>query len=136
MIKLSPQFTTTVEYLYGGTMVGSVTTDTLYVTSVRLDFSSGAIYAEIVRGTTDPSTGIFEQNYDSVSITVNPDGSFLSSDGKWQGNLGTQATSLVAQLASTFDEFILGAGLVTGTSVSDSIAYGTAQGVVVSPPLG
>lgn len=114
MIKLSGSSVTTIQYLSGPSVIGSVVTDTLYISSVRLDFSTGAIYATIQRGTTDVN-GIFGENYPSVDITVNPDGSFLSSDGKWVGNLGAQATSLVAQLKTTFDNFVLLAGLVSGT---------------------
>jgi len=117
MIKLSSQNITTIQYLYGGTIVGSVVTDTLYVKSVRIDFSTGALYATISRGTI--VDGVFAENYPSVDIVVNPDGSFISSDGKWQGSLGPTASSLVAQLASTFDNFILAAGLVDGKAAAN-----------------
>jgi hypothetical protein len=60
---------------------------------------------------------VFSQNYPSVDIVVNPDGSFISSDGVWVGSLGAQATSLVAQLRATFDNFVLAAGLVQGAVI-------------------
>lgn len=114
MIKLATAFQTTVQYLSGAQVVDSTVTDTLYVSEVRLDFSTGAMYASIARGTV--VNGVFVQNYPSVAITVNPDGSFISDDGKWTGSLGAQASGLVAQLKSTFDQFILAAGLVQGTA--------------------
>lgn len=113
MIKLSQSYTTTVQYLSGTTVTGTNTTDTLFVQAVRLDFSTGSMYATVARGTT--VNGVFGQNYPSVEIVVNPDGSFLSNDGKWVGSLGTTAYNLVAQLKQTFDQFILDAGLVQGT---------------------
>lgn len=120
MIQLAQANQTTVQYLEGTTVVSSTVTNILYVTAVRLDFTTGAIYATIARGTTDPTTGVFSQNYPSVDIVVNPDGSFLSSDGKWVGNLGAAATTLVAQLQQTFDQFVLASKLVAGTSVSNT----------------
>lgn len=113
MIKLAAANQTTVQYLAGTTLESSVVTDTLYVESVNIDFTTGALYATIARGTT--VNGVFSQNYPSVSIVVNPDGSFVSSDDKWVGSLGGAAASLVAQLATTFDNFVLAAGLVQGT---------------------
>ena len=113
MIKLAVDYQTTIQYLSGAKITGTVVTDTLYVQSVRLDFSTGAIYATIARGAV--VNGVFAQNYPSVDITVNPDGSFLSSDGTWVGSLGAQAASLVSQLKTTFDNFILLSGQVQGT---------------------
>jgi hypothetical protein len=114
MITLTGTSITTIQYLSGASVIGSDVTDTLYVQNVKLDFSTGAMYATIARGTV--VNGVFTSNYPSVSVTVNPDGSFISSDGKWTGSLGASATTLVAQLKSTFDQFILGTGLIQGTS--------------------
>ncbi len=112
MIVLLTPYTTTVQYLTGTTVSDSVITDTLYVREVRLDFASGAMYATIDRGTV--VNGVFTQNYPSVEIVVNPDGSFISNDKKWQGTL-TTAPAFVAQLKGQFDQFVLAAGLVQGT---------------------
>lgn len=111
MIKLDVPFTTTIQYLSGDSVVGAVVTDTLYVQKVVLDFSTGAIYATIARGTT--VNGVFGQNYPSVDIIVNPDGSFISSDGKWSGSI-VSAPTIVGQLKTQFDQFILASGLVKG----------------------
>jgi hypothetical protein len=111
MIKLNTPFTTTVQYLAGTTVTSSTVTDTLYVQDVRLDFSTGAVYATIARGTI--TNGVFGSNYPSVTVTVNPDGSFISDDGKWSGtvpNIGT----LIANLKTQFDQFILASGAVQG----------------------
>lgn len=113
MINLAPASTTTVQYLSGTTVVDSVLTDTLYVQNVDIDFSNGSMSALIARGTF--ANGVFGQNYPAVRVVVNPDGSFLSDDGKWKGNLGSTATNLIAQLRATFDQFVLAAGLVQGT---------------------
>jgi hypothetical protein len=114
MIKLATTNQTTVQYLSGTSVVNSTVTDTLFVQSVRLDFSTGAMYATIARGAL--VNGVFASNYPSVDIVVNPDGSFISSDSKWIGSLGAQASGLVAQLKSTFDNFVLAAGLVSGVT--------------------
>lgn len=119
MIKLNQTSSTTVQYLSGTTVTSSTVTDTLYVQSVRIDFGTGALYATIARGTTD-SNGHFMQNYPSVDVVVNPDGSFVSSDDKWQGSLGPAASALVSQLQNTFDQFVLAAQLVSGTIVANS----------------
>lgn len=112
MIKLNTPYTTTVQHLSGTTVASSVVTDTLYVQDVRLDFSTGAMYATIQRGTT--VNGVFASNYPPLDVTVNPDGSFISSDGTWSGSVAS-APGLVTQLKSTFDQFILASGAVTGT---------------------
>jgi hypothetical protein len=114
MIKLSGNFITTQQTLSGTTVSSSVVTDTLFVTDVRMDFITGALYATIQRGTL--VNGVFTSNYQQVQITVNPDGSFVSSDGSWKGTLSSIAT-LVAGLKSQFDAFVLASGLVTGTAV-------------------
>lgn len=116
MIILAAGDTTTLQWLSGSTVISSTVTDTLYVKSVRLDFQTGAIYATIARGTV--VNGVFAENYPSVDIVVNPDGSFVSSDNKWKGNISS-AGVLVSQLKTQFDQFILSAGLIAGTAVSD-----------------
>jgi len=115
MIKLTGDSVTTVQYLSGTTVVGSVVTDVLYIQSVRLDFSSGALYATISRGTTD-ANGVFSSNYPSLDIVVNPDGSFISSDGKWTGALNN-VSALMNSLKSQFDQFILLSGMVKGSAI-------------------
>lgn len=114
MIKLNTPYTTTVQYLSGTTVVSSVVTDTLCVSKVTIDFSTGALYATIQRGTVNPTTGEFGSNYPDLDVVVNPDGSFVSSDGTWSGSVAS-APALVAQLKATFDQFILASGAVTGT---------------------
>ena len=114
MIKLNTPYTTTVQYLSGNTVVSATVTDTLYVQSVSIDFSTGALYATIARGTVNDQ-GMFGQNYPSLEVVVNPDGSFLSNDSTWRGSLGGNAAALIAQLRSTFDQFILASGSVSGT---------------------
>lgn len=112
MIKLDVPYTTTVQYLAGNTVVSSVTTDTLYVREVRMDFSTGSMYALIDRGTV--INGVFGSNYPSLEIIVNPDGSFTSPDGStWVGTVAS-SPALVAQLKTTFDQFLLASGKITG----------------------
>lgn len=111
MIKLAVPNQTTIQYLEGTTLVDSTVTDTLYVQSVNLDFNTGAIYATIARGTV--INGVFASNYSSLSVVVNPDGSFLSSDGKWVGTVAN-APALVAGLKSQFDQMILASGAIQG----------------------
>lgn len=89
----------------------TITTDTLFVSSVTIDFTSGAMYATIQRGTGTP----FGSNMDALQVTVNPDGSFISTDGTWAGTVGGIAASLVASLRAQFDQFILASGKVSGT---------------------
>jgi hypothetical protein len=91
----------------------TITTDTLLVSSVTLDLEVGAIYAEIKRGTGTP----FVENMDPVSLTVNPDGSFISSDGLWSGSLGSVAAGLIATLRTQFDQFILASGQVASSRI-------------------
>ena len=114
MISLDQANQTTVQYLAGDKVVSSVVTDTLYVSSVRLDFSTGAMYADIARGTV--VDGVFAQNYSTVSIVVNPDGSFLSNDGLWEGKLAF-APAFVDQLKKQFDQFVLASGLISGKAI-------------------
>ena len=93
---------------------GSVTTitNTLFVSSVTLDMTTGAIYATIQRGAL--LNGIFTPNFPTLQVTVNPDGSFISQDGTWSGSVGAIAASLVASLKTQFDQFILASGAVSG----------------------
>ncbi len=113
MIKLDSQFVTTVQTSLGG-QTQTTLTDTLFVSDVRLDFTSGAIYATIARGSV--VDGQFTANMQPSQIVVNPDGSFISDDGLYNGTLGA-ATQLVAQLKATFDQFVLSSGKVTGTQI-------------------
>ena len=111
MIKLDPNYCTTVISSFNGT-TQTITTDTLFVSDVRLDMRTGAIYSTVQKGTGSP----FVSNLSSIDICVNPDGSFISSDGLWSGSVQS-APALVAQLKATFDQFILASGKVTGTAV-------------------
>jgi hypothetical protein len=98
---------------------GSVTTvtDTLFVSSVRFDMAVGAMYATIERGTT--VNGVFTSNFPTLQVTVNPDGSFISSDGSWSGSVGAIAAQLVNTLAAEFDQFIIASGSLSGTIVPE-----------------
>jgi hypothetical protein len=134
MIKLDIANQTTVQYLEGATVVSSTVTDTLYVSEVRLDFTTGAIYATIHRGTTDPSTGVFGDNYPALDIVVNPDGSFISSDGKWNGSLGAAVSNIMAQLQATFDQFVVASQAVVGKTTSNTSAPTAPAPVDQTPP--
>lgn len=114
MLKLDTSYTTTVQYLSGTTVVSSVITDTLYVRNVNVDFSTGSMRATVDRGI--EVNGIFESNYPSLDIIVNPNGTFSSLDGTWVGSVAS-APQLVAQLKTTFDGFLLASGLITGKVV-------------------
>lgn len=116
MILLSAVDTTTI--LQTGPGVSKkVITDTVYVTSVTIDFTTGAIYATIQRGTGTP----FVPNMATLQVTVNPDGSFISQDGTWSGSVGAIAASLITSLRSQFDQFILASGSLTGAEILNSL---------------
>ncbi|HLX83809.1 MAG TPA: hypothetical protein VKR59_07915 [Terriglobales bacterium] len=110
MIKLDTAFITGIVSTMGGATT-TVTTDTLFVSCVRMDFTTGALYATIKRGTGTP----FVPNMDDLDICVNPDGSFVSTDSSWTGSV-VSVPALVAQLKAEFDQFILASGKVTGTA--------------------
>lgn len=112
MIRLDAQFQTTVQILSGGTVVNSVTTDTLLVSNVQIDFQQGVLHADIQRGSV--VGGAFVANYPPVRVKVKDDGSFISDDASWHGTLPGLA-QLMNQLKSEFDQFILSSGFVTGT---------------------
>ena len=115
MIKLDEKFQTVVRnYSNFNGSVSDVTvmTDTLFISDVGIDFTTGILRATIQKGTNPP----FQPNLDSTVITVNPDGSFTSSDGSWSGS-SPAVVALVAQLKAAFDGFILMSGLVTGTII-------------------
>ena len=111
MIKLDTAFQTVASSTFNG-VTTTVTTDTLFVSAVRIDFTTGALYATIRKGSGAP----FSDTIDAMEICVNPDGSFISSDGTWSGSVDS-APALVASLKMTFDQFILASGKVTGTIV-------------------
>jgi hypothetical protein len=116
MILLSAGDITTVQHTGPGVSQTTVT-DTLYITSVTIDLTTGALYATIQRGTGTP----FVSNLTTQQVTVNPDGSFISSDGTWTGSVGTVAATLVTSLRNQFDQFILASGAVTGTEIQGSL---------------
>ena len=111
MIKLDTPFQTVQSLTFNGQTI-TTTTDTLFISSVRIDFNTGAIYATIQKGTGDT----FIDTLPPIDIVVNPDGSFGSSDHLWTGSVPA-AIQLVEQLRTTFDQFILSSGKVTGKLV-------------------
>jgi hypothetical protein len=111
MIKLDALYQTVASSTFNGETT-TQTTDTLFVQEVRIDFTTGAMYANVQKGTGHP----LQQTLDAIQICVNPDGSFISTDGLWSGSV-VSAPALVAQLKATFDQFILASGKVTGTAV-------------------
>ena len=114
MIKLDAPFQTVASSTFNG-VTTTVLTNTLFISSVRIDFNTNAMYATIQKGTVD-ALGSFGANLSAVEICVNPDGTFVSSDGSWSGSV-TSAPALVAQLKVAFDGFILASGTVTGSVV-------------------
>jgi hypothetical protein len=116
MINLTGNSITSVETTFDGE-TATTTTDVLFVSKVSLDFKANALYATIQRGTM--VNGTFQSNFAPLMVTVNPDSSFVSSDGSWQGDLppGTVA-QLMAALAGQFDSFILSSGAVTGSEAT------------------
>jgi hypothetical protein len=102
MITLTDGLVTTIKYLAGANEIGSQTTDTLFISEVRIDFGTGAIYATIKRGYVDKE--VFRENYPALSIVVNPDGSFISNDGKYTGTV--PISQLVQGLSAQFDSFV------------------------------
>jgi len=111
MIKLDAKFQTVLSSSFNGATT-TVTTDTLFVSSVRIDFTTGALYATLRKGTGSP----FVDNLPSVDICVNPDGTFISSDGLWKGFVAS-VPALVGALRTQFDQFILASGAVTGEAI-------------------
>lgn len=111
MIKLDALYQTVASSTFNG-VTSTKVTDTLFVQEVRIDFTTGTIYSNVQKGTGKP----FQQTLDAIQICVNPDGTFVSSDGDWIGSVGPSAPALVAQLKATFDQFILASGKVTGTA--------------------
>ena len=111
MIKLDPKYQTVLQSSFNGGVFTAVT-DTLFVSNVRIDFTTGAMYATIQKGTGIP----FVSNLPPTELCVNPDGSFISQDGSWSGSCPA-VVALVAQLRAAFDGFILGSGVVTGTQI-------------------
>lgn len=112
MIKLDPAFVTVVQDTMGAKQ-STTTTDTLFISQVRLDFTTGAIYATIQRGALD-ANGQFISNYPDLDVIVNPDGSFIATNNLWSGSVAN-APTLVQQLKSQFDQMILASGVVGGT---------------------
>lgn len=111
MILLTTPYVTTVQKTGPG-VTQTTTTDTLFVSSVAFDMTTGAIYATIQRGT---GKAPFIANMDALQLTVNPDGSFISSDGTWTGAVPS-APVLVASLKTQFDQMVLSSGSIAGTA--------------------
>src|ERR1700728_403965 len=110
MILLNAPYVTTVTTALGG-QSQVVTTDTLFVSEVKLDFESGKIYATIQRGTGSP----FVANMPPLKVGVNPDGSFWASEGSWAGAISGGISALLSSLQSQFDQMLLASGAITGT---------------------
>jgi hypothetical protein len=117
MIKLNSPYVTSVVSTMGSESK-TIVTDTLFISHVRLDLTTGALYATVQRGTGNP----FVANMTPLEVCVNPDGSFVSSDGSWSGSVAS-APALVSELAQEFDQFILGSGEITGTVIADGVGY-------------
>jgi len=114
MITLSAASTTTIQDTFNG-QVKTITTDTLFVSYAELSFASGSIMAIIQRGTMVGTPPVFVPNMSPLRVQLNADGTFASTDGTWTGAT-TSAPALIASLKSTLDNFVLGAGKVTGTA--------------------
>jgi hypothetical protein len=115
MITLNQSDVTTIQSTGPGGIT-TVITDTLFVSGVKFDMTVGAIYAMIQRGTM--VKGAFVSNMDTLEVVVNPDGSFISSDGTWSGSVGAIAASLITSLKAQFDQFILASGSISGTEAA------------------
>jgi len=103
MLKLN-KLVTTVQKMTDGKVDESIVTDTLFISEVRADFTTGALYATIKRGTT--SDDGFVENYPALHVTVNPDGSFVS-DGVFSGKEGDiPIGSMVQAMSQQFDQFL------------------------------
>ena len=116
MIKLDAAFITNVQHTLGTTVVSTTVTDTLQVFSATLNLSTSIITAVVKRGTVTNS--VFVENMTPLIINVNPDGSFMSTDGTWSGTMpAASVTALFTSLKTSFDQFILASGAVTGTEI-------------------
>ena len=97
MITLAtPYVTTTVATING--VATTATTDTLFVSAVNINFSTGVLRAVLQRGTI--VSGSFSANQPPIQVSVQPDGTFQSLDGSWKGTINTNA--LISALASLF----------------------------------
>jgi hypothetical protein len=110
MIKLSTNFTTTNVSTMGG-QSQTVTTDTLLVSRVSIDFQANQIQATLQRGTV--TDGVFTANMTPVNINVSSTGAFRSADGSWSGTLNV--ASLLSSLASDFDQSVVAGIPALGT---------------------
>jgi hypothetical protein len=113
MLRLDQAFVTTIQKTLGGTS-DTVVTDTIFVSDVRIDFKTGALYATLRRGI--DVLGQFVENMVPVEVVVNPDGSFISLDGLWSGT-APGVPQLITQLKGQFDQFLLASGAVSGTII-------------------
>jgi hypothetical protein len=116
MITLSTPYVTTTTSTLGG-QTNTAVTDTLFFSYVEINFSPAAIRAKIQRGTVVAT--VFTPNISDVWVTVNPDGSFSSSDGSFQGAAGAlNVAALSAGLTTAFDGAILASGAVAGSETA------------------
>jgi len=113
VILLSSNYVTTSTSTFAGTEK-TVTTDVLRISYVELSFGSGSVTAFVQKGIV--VNGVFTENMPKIRIDVQPDGSFRSNDGTWQGTLPNWNATLGA-IASSLDGILLSAGLVQGTEV-------------------
>jgi hypothetical protein len=112
MIKLDAASTTTNVATFNGKDTKTVT-DTLVVSYVELNLPAGSVVAMLERGTM--VDGVFTPDQPRLRVDVQADGTFLSQDGAWAGQLPNWPKALGA-LASSLDGLLLSAGLVTGTA--------------------
>ena len=117
MIKLDTAFiTTATSVMYGVTSV--VITDTMRVSYVEIDFTSGSVMAMVERGTMVGSPAVFTPNMEKLRVQLNADGTFASTNGALTGSIPVQiANGFLASLTAAFQAFVLGAGAVSGTQI-------------------
>ena len=108
MIKLDAPFVTTISRSIGGEEQVTIT-DTLFVSSVTLDFTTGTLLAVIQRGIGKP----FFANMEEMVVKVNADGSFASLDNTWTGAVPA-VPGVIASLRASFDQLLLSSGSLTG----------------------
>lgn len=116
MIKLSDQFQTKASSTFNGATTETVT-DSLFVSDVRIDFAAGTIVAMLQKGYVPAEyPDVFRQTLDAITVTVNKDGSFVSSDGLWSGTI-KELPVFFGSLKTAFDQFVLASGQVIGAIV-------------------
>jgi hypothetical protein len=127
MISLASNSITATQSTRNGVTTTSIV-DTLLVRYVEIQLAEGSILAIIDRGqmvdvpaipATDktpevPATKKFVATDTPLWVDVRPDGTFVSRDGAWTGNVAS-ASQITAGLKQAFDGFLMASGAVTGT---------------------